>query len=76
MRASLEEIAKSQDKTIQQVVEAALDSEGSIRSAAKRIGISYTSLYLWLARNGYAVKTAAHLVPVQHHITQPEPVNE
>lgn len=43
-------------------VKKAIREGGSIQQAAKILGKSYNSLYLWIARNGYEVKKTAELV--------------
>lgn len=76
MRISgLNRIAEQRNKTVKEIVEEALASNGSARSAAKSLGVPYTAIQWWLARNGYTVKISARLVPVNHH-PDIEPIHE
>ncbi len=48
--------------TAHDLVSQALEQHGSIRGAAKHLGIAYTSLQWWIVRNNYEVKNIAKLV--------------
>lgn len=43
-------------------IKGAIERGGSIRAAARELGVSYTSVQWWLARNGYRVVKVAKLV--------------
>ncbi|HRE47189.1 MAG TPA: hypothetical protein PLD47_05640 [Aggregatilineales bacterium] len=45
-----------------QALKKAVERGGSIRAAARELGVSYTSVQWWLARNGYRVVKVAKLV--------------
>lgn len=45
-----------------QTLKRAVERGGSIRAAARELGVSYTSVQWWLARNGYRVVKVAKLV--------------
>lgn len=51
-------------------VKDALEKGGSIRAAAKHLGVSPNSLQWWLARNGYRVRITriAQLEQVTHQV--------
>jgi molybdenum-dependent DNA-binding transcriptional regulator ModE len=49
-------------------VKTAIKTGGSIRAASKLLGISYTALQWWLARNGLQIEKRAVLVRIKNKL--------
>lgn len=66
---TLQSVADERGVDVHTMLTDAFREHATIRSAASALGLSYTSVQWWLARNGFEVQQVGQLVP-RHTFTE------
>lgn len=64
---TLRSLADKQDVSVATLIDSAVREHGTVRKAARSLGVSPTSIYQWLSRHKYRVEVerAARIVRAQ-----------
>lgn len=55
-RPSLRQLADQQDVSVAALIDTAVREHGTVRAAAKELGVLPASIYGWMSRHGYKVE--------------------
>jgi transcriptional regulator of acetoin/glycerol metabolism len=61
-RPTLRELADQHDVSVAALIDTAVREHGTVKAAAEALGVDPQTVYQWINRHGYTVKTSSRLV--------------
>lgn len=59
---SLRQMADERDISVASLIDSTVREHGTVKAAAKALGVNPINLYQWLSRNNYRVERSARIV--------------
>ena len=64
-RPTLRQLADDQNVSVAALIDTAVREHGTVKAAAEALGVDPQTVYQWINRHGYMVKTSSRLVRAQ-----------
>lgn len=64
-RPTLRQLADDQNVSVAALIDTAVREHGTVKAAAEALGVDPQTVYQWINRHGYTVKTSSRLVRAQ-----------